>query len=630
MSKVIITGASGYVGSHLVPLLLDYNFEVTAFVKNLNNIKKFDWFKKIDIYEFDFSNPSYPINILNFDSLIHLAWVGLPNYNSSVHIDINYKNSKEFLNYFLDKGIKKILVAGTCFEYGLNCSGAISSSQKPSPNTLYAIAKNSLREDLSHSKYKYDFILQWARLFYSYGDGQNQNSLYSQLNRAILNKESYFDISNGNHVRDYLPISKLVEQLLTLFLSNKDGVFNICSGMPKTISELVQQLANDKNSSIKFKYGKIPSRDYEPSSFWGIRDVGETFYIPSTPNSVLDNYSNQKFAPVRLRYNTNLNFLDNEAFNLNLIDYSINYDNNQSFSLRFQEHLINVLNLLKSNYKKGSRIVEIGCGKGSFLEIVQNDKYFEIFGYDEAYDGINPSIQRRYLDKTDRLKSDLIVLRHVLEHIAKPYEFLFDLRQIFGSCDIYIEVPDYDWIIRNQAFFDITYEHVNYFSQFALKSLFLPSKSKHGLLFDGQYQFIIANLSNLDKSFLNYYHSNNWRYLSFNELFPQMIHKINKIYHLSQSRSSFLWGAGTKGCLFLSHCHSLNKLPKNFKFAIDINPNKIGKILPGSLIKIKSKEDFLNTVKSGDLLIITNPNYKEEIINYTNLFGINNLLIESL
>jgi hypothetical protein len=289
-----------------------------------------------------------------------------------------------------------------------------------------------------------------------------------------------------------------------------------------------------------------------------------------------------------------------------------------------------VLEILKKQLPKDSLIAEVGCGKGDFLEMVQADGYFKIRGYDASYDGHNKSIEKRYLNNSDKVYSDIVVLRHVLEHVLQPYEFLSMVKAVFGTAKIYIEVPNYDWIISNNTFFDITYEHVNYFSQNSLKMLFKQEARVHGLLLDDQYQYIISNTSSLNADFDLHYKSNDWTFVSFNDLFPNMLQDINRFDEAAYGRSVFLWGASTKGCLFLAHCASQKRLVDKVKFAIDQNPKKIGKYLPGSLIAIKPKQAFFAAAKPGDLLLISNPAYKDEIAAEVNLAGPKGIEIKTL
>ena len=164
------------------------------------------------------------------------------------------------------------MIAGTCFEYGLK-SGAISSSSITEPTTVYATAKDTLRKKLTLLSLKKDFNLQWARIFYMFGKGQNSNSIISQLDFAIKNNQKVFLMSGGEQLRDYLPVEKAAEKLSNLYKSGKNGIFNICSGKPISIRNLVESYIEKKNSNIVPKYGYYPYSVYEPMQFWGIQNI---------------------------------------------------------------------------------------------------------------------------------------------------------------------------------------------------------------------------------------------------------------------------------------------------------------------------------------------------------------------
>jgi hypothetical protein len=357
----------------------------------------------------------------------------------------------------------------------------------------------------------------------------------------------------------------------------------------------------------------------------------EAILLPTLPNAPIQTITQeQSLAPIRLRLNWALQFLENDAFDSNLIAYGEHYENSQAYSTKFREHMLFVLSMLKATLPQDSAIVEVGCGKGDFVAMIEEDAYFNVKGYDASYDGNNESIEKRYLNSSDRIKADLVVLRHVLEHVPNPYDFLSMLKTVFGKSKIYIEVPNYDWILANKTFFDITYEHVNYFSKRALRFLFQESTTQHGLLFDDQYQYVISDLSSLNLDFKRRYDSDDWKFISFDELFPNIEEDIQRFENEAHNRSVYLWGAATKGCLFLAHCANKNLLIDKVQFAIDQNPQKIGKYLPGSLIEIKSKSDFFATVKSGDLLLISNPAYKNEIVSQINARGLTDIAIFTL
>ena len=193
----------------------------------------------------------------------------------------------------------------------------------------------------------------------------------------------------ARQLRDYLPIEDVVQQLFDLFVSARGGTFNVCSGNAVSVRRLAEERIRERSSPIQLNIGYFPYYDHEPMAFWGIRDIAETIYLPALPNApLIRKEERQDLAPIRLRLNTRLNFIENEAYDPALLDYSSRYENSQAHSIKFLAHMKSVLDLLKKQLKKGSRIVEIGCGKGDFVEMVQADGFFKIKGFDAAYEEI--------------------------------------------------------------------------------------------------------------------------------------------------------------------------------------------------------------------------------------------------
>ena len=215
--NIIVTGATGFVGQNLIPLLLKKKYKIIAISRNKIKAKKFKWYNDVNFVEMDLKKNNKKIEINTSTGLIHLAWDGLPNYNSKIHYE-NLDFSFKFIKSMLQRGLKKILISGTCFEYGLK-NGLKKSSMKTYPYNSYGIAKDSLRKHVQDLKKNYSFNFQWARLFYFYGNGQNKNSLISQLDTAIQKKEKKFNMSLGMQVRDYQHVSKVIKQLCNLYSS---------------------------------------------------------------------------------------------------------------------------------------------------------------------------------------------------------------------------------------------------------------------------------------------------------------------------------------------------------------------------------------------------------------------------
>lgn len=268
--KVLVTGATGFIGNYVVNELLKNNFQVIATAKNNPLIEKSNWFSKVTFIKCDLNSK---IDFFNYfqkpDALIHLAWEGLPNYKELFHIEKNLPNNYNFINELLKSGLKNITVTGTCLEYGL-LNGCLDESMDVKPHIPYSIAKDTLRKYLENLENQFYYKLKWLRLFYTYGAGQNENSIFSQLDKAIKNKDEIFNMSGGEQLRDYLPVEKVAEIIVKTSMQNETtGIINCCSGKPVSIKKMVEDYLKEKNYLINLNLGYYPYNDYEPFAFWG-------------------------------------------------------------------------------------------------------------------------------------------------------------------------------------------------------------------------------------------------------------------------------------------------------------------------------------------------------------------------
>lgn len=268
--KILVTGATGFVGRHVVDELLKYNHQIIGTTRNIDlNISSGELnYSFLDIDNID-ASVNYFSHFNNPDLLIHLAWQGLPNYKSFFHFEKNLMAHYSFLKNMISNGLQNLVVTGTCFEYGMR-EGCLSEDMLTDPQNPYALAKDTLRKFLFELKKNYSFDYKWIRLFYMYGKGQNSNSLLSQLETALRNGDKEFNMSGGEQERDYLPIEKVAEYIVAIVLQNKiTGIINCCSGRPVKVKELVENYLNDNNQKIKLNLGYYPYTDYEAMSFWG-------------------------------------------------------------------------------------------------------------------------------------------------------------------------------------------------------------------------------------------------------------------------------------------------------------------------------------------------------------------------
>jgi dTDP-6-deoxy-L-talose 4-dehydrogenase (NAD+) len=270
--KVLVTGASGFIGKHLIPKLLEKKHQVVAIVRSIKSIQDLEWFSRIQIIQCELYESYEDIfdNQADFDILIHLAWQNLPNYKESFHISKNLPKNYEFLKAAVDKKIPHIFVMGTCLEYGMQ-SGALSEDLETKPLVAYGIAKDTLRKSLEKLKSERNFIFQWLRLFYIYGQGKSDTSILSQLDKALKNGEEEFKMSIGTQLRDYLSIEEVIDNIILVISNpNVQGVINCCSGNPISVLDLVKKRCKNLGVNIRLNRGFYDVPQYEPFEFWGI------------------------------------------------------------------------------------------------------------------------------------------------------------------------------------------------------------------------------------------------------------------------------------------------------------------------------------------------------------------------
>lgn len=344
--------------------------------------------------------------------------------------------------------------------------------------------------------------------------------------------------------------------------------------------------------------------------------------LPLFQNKVFSSKSlakSQQTASIELCQCQGCGFVFNATFDASLMDYDEEYQNEQNYSQAFKSHLQEVCDYLESENFKDKNIVEIGCGKGYFVELLQNRGFSNVYGFDPAYEGSHPNIIKDYFGSEYKsLNADLVIMRHVLEHIEKPLEFLHMIQSACGnSTKILIEVPDFDWIVSNKAFWDIYFEHCNYFDSQYLESFFKTATLKK--LFGGQYLLALADINSLKSPSTTYRYPVN--------MFNESIEYIRNFLHTHNS--TILWGASSKGVTLLN---LLDKNKECIDYCIDINPKKQNFFIATTGHKIFSP-DILESRDKKEIIsvIVTNQNYFDEIIkNYTEDTSLKFYTIEGL
>lgn len=265
--RVAVTGAGGFIGRHVVAELRRRGIEPVQVTRTQPHAGSADTPQVV--LDITAPPPDAYERLGRPELLLHLAWGGLPNYRSAHHLEQELPAQTAFLSALVAAGLPRLLVTGTCFEYGMQ-SGALAETLPAQPDNPYGIAKDRLRRALQALRATHPFALTWARLFYLHGEGQAPNSLWPQLKAAAARGEALFDMSGGAQLRDYLPVTEAARLLVALALAGCDhGVVNVCSGRPVAVRALVEGWIAENGWSIRPNLGRFPYPDYEPFEFWG-------------------------------------------------------------------------------------------------------------------------------------------------------------------------------------------------------------------------------------------------------------------------------------------------------------------------------------------------------------------------
>ena len=263
--KILVTGAGGYIGQHVVKALLDKGAAVIATDIRLDDVD--DRATKIQKNIFE-ENENIFTEMGSPDVCLHMAWRDGFIHNSEKHIedlDSHYK----FISNMMKGGLKQIAVMGSMHEVGYY-EGAIDENTPTNPLSLYGIAKNTLRQLTFLLGKNENVIVQWIRGFYIFGDDLKNNSTFKKIVEAEQEGKTEFPFTSGKNKYDFLSIYDMADQIAEIVLQDKiNGIINSCTGQPMTLAEKVESFIKENNFKIKLKYGAYPDRPYDSPGIWG-------------------------------------------------------------------------------------------------------------------------------------------------------------------------------------------------------------------------------------------------------------------------------------------------------------------------------------------------------------------------
>ena len=265
--KILVTGANGYIGNHVVDLLIKKGHDVVACDINTNYINPNAHILQYDI----FKNPIIENTYTLFgkpDVCLHLAWRDGFVHNSPKHMG-DLSSHFIFLTNLIKNGLKQLAVMGTMHEVGYYV-GKIDENTPCNPLSLYAIAKNALRQSMTLFCNQNSCKLQWLRGFYIYGDDFRNHSIFTKILEAAERGDKTFPFTSGKNQYDFVHINELVEQIVTVILQQEvDGIINCCTGTPKPLGEAVREFIEQHKLDIILDYGAFSERPYDSPCVYG-------------------------------------------------------------------------------------------------------------------------------------------------------------------------------------------------------------------------------------------------------------------------------------------------------------------------------------------------------------------------
>lgn len=263
--KILVTGAAGYIGRHVVKTALDQGHEVIAADFAFKGVDERAEF--CDVPLFSGARNIYA-QLDRPDICIHLAWRDGFRHNSHAHMkDISAHVT--FLNNMAAGGLPALTVMGTMHEIGY-WEGAIDENTPCNPQSQYGIAKNSLRQSLMLSLAGSPCTLHWLRAYYITGDEVHGSSVFAKLTQAELDGKTSFPFTSGRNLCDFIDVDELARMIVAASVQTEvNGIINVCTGQPVPLAERVEAFLREKGYKIKLDYGAFPDRPYDSPGVWG-------------------------------------------------------------------------------------------------------------------------------------------------------------------------------------------------------------------------------------------------------------------------------------------------------------------------------------------------------------------------
>ncbi len=278
MKKILVTGAGGYIGMHVVSALLDLGYEVVATDFRTDGIDP-----RATVIASDIFAEAQPFEALGRpDAIIHMAWRDGFVHNSAAHFE-DLPKHYAFLKTMIESGVRNVSVMGSMHEVGY-FEGAVDENTPQNPSSLYAVAKNALRQALEALQKTQGFTLNWLRGFYVCGDDLRSRSVFAKIMERANAGEKSFPFTTGTNCYDFIEVGDLgLEIALAATQTRVTGIINCCTGRPISLREQAEAFIAKHGLDIKLQLGAFPDRPYDSKIIYGsnakIKEIIENYRI---------------------------------------------------------------------------------------------------------------------------------------------------------------------------------------------------------------------------------------------------------------------------------------------------------------------------------------------------------------
>jgi nucleoside-diphosphate-sugar epimerase len=260
--KVIVTGASGYIGRHTLVPLLDSGCEVYAISRRCD--VDFKWPRGVRVLTldlFDDAARQKAFAEVAPEWLLHLAWYAEHGKFWEAKENIAWLAlSIRMLGEFAQYGGRRVVVSGTCTEYRWNGEPCREASTPLEPRSLYGICKATLFKFLEAGAARLGLSYAWGRIFLLYGSSESEGRLIPATARALLEGRPAL-CTHGQQVRDFLHVEDVAGALVRILTSGVSGPVNIGSGERVSIAQAVNELARRAGRTDLLRLGALPPRE---------------------------------------------------------------------------------------------------------------------------------------------------------------------------------------------------------------------------------------------------------------------------------------------------------------------------------------------------------------------------------